>query len=152
MKPSVLLLFIAVMTLFACRQPKDLVYKDIDNFKFHQDGIKQSQISLNLRMYNPNRFSLKLKDANMDVYLNGHMLGKVNITDNVRVPKLDTFLLPVMINVDLKNILPNALQLLINSVVDIKLAGEVRAGKHGFYIHVPVNYEGKQDIKAGLKF
>ncbi len=76
----------------------------------------------------------------------------MEVRDLFAVPGLDTFSMPVMLSVDLKNAVPNVLQLILNPEVDIKLAGTVKAGRHGVYIKVPVNYEGKQDIRAGIKF
>ena len=61
------------------------------------------------------------------------------------------FLLPAMLNVEMKNLLPNALQVVLsNGIVDMKLAGSVKAGRYGIYVKVPLNYEGKQDVSAML--
>ena len=95
---------------------------------------------------------MKLKQADMNVYLNGNLLGKMCFNGCYGVPALDTFSLPVTINVDMKNVLPNAFQLLVNSEVNIKLSGNVKAGRHGVFINVPVNYEGKQDIRSAVKW
>jgi len=144
--PLLLILLVA-----SCRAPKDLVYQNIQNFRLKQDGM-QSQVCLDIRMYNPNSYGMKLKDADVDVFLNGRCLGKMQVDNGCAVPGLDTFAMPVMLNVDLKNVLPNALQLLMNSDVDIKLTGSIKAGKHGIYKKVPVSYEGKQDIKGSIKW
>ena len=105
-----------------------------------------------INMYNPNRYGMKLKDADVDVFLNGRSLGKMQVDESCTIPRLDTFALPVMLNVDLKNVLPNALQLLISSDVEIKLSGSIKAGKNGIYKKVPVSYQGRQDIKGSIKW
>ena len=133
-------------------QPKQLVYQNVQNFKLKQAGLQQTEVSLDIRLFNPNNYGMKLKDADVDVFVNGNRLGKMQVNEFFAVPGLDTFSMPVMLNVDLKNAVPNALQLLLNPEVNIKLAGTVKAGRHGVYVRVPVNYEGKQDIRAGLKF
>ena len=152
MKTKHYLLFILILVTSACRQPKELVYQNIQNFKLKQTGLQQTELSLDLRLYNPNKYGMLLKDADVDVFINGNKLGKMLVTDHFAVPGLDTFSMPVMLNVDLKNVIPNALQLLMNSEVDIKLAGTVKAGRHGVFLTVPVNYEGKQDIRSGIKW
>ena len=58
--------------------------------------------------------------------------------------------MPVLLNLDLSNALPNMVQLMMNSQVTIKLAGSISAGRSIVSIRVPVNFEGKQDIKAFL--
>jgi LEA14-like dessication related protein len=141
-----------ILLASACRHPKELVYKDIQHFKLQNAGLQQSGVSLDIRMYNPNNYDMKLKDADVDVFINGNLLGKMCVNNQCSVPGLDTFLLPVTLNVDMKNAIPNAWQLLVKSDVDIKLAGTIRAGRRGIYIKVPVNYEGKQDIRSSLKW
>ena len=141
-----------LLLVCSCRHPKELVYKDVQHFKLQNAGLKQSGISLDIRMYNPNNYGIKLKNADVDVFVNGTLLGKMCVNDQCSVPGLDTFLLPVTLNVDMKNVLPNALQMFLKSDVDIKLSGTIRAGRRGIYMKVPVNYEGKQDIRSSLKW
>ena len=143
---------ILILLASSCRHPKELVYKDIQHFKLQNAGVQQSGVSLDIRMYNPNSYSMKLKNADVDVFINGTLLGKMCVNNQCSVPGLDTFLLPVTLNVDMKNVLPNALQMFLKSDVDIKLAGTIRAGRRGIYLKVPVNYEGKQDIRSSLKW
>ena len=107
---------------------------------------------MDLRLFNPNKYPLKLKDADVDVFLNGNKLGTMLLSECFPVPGLDTFSMPVTLDVDLKNVLPNALQLLMNPEVDIRLEGSVKAGRHGVYLNVPVHYEGKQDLRSVIKF
>ena len=152
MKRSSLCAIVIILAISSCRQPKDLVYQNVQNFKLKQAGLRQTEVSMDLRLFNPNNYGMKLKDADIDIYINGSKLGKMLVNDHFAVPGLDTFSMPVQLNVDLKNVLPNALQLLLNSEVDIKLAGTLKAGRHGVYIRVPVNYEGKQDIRSGIKW
>ena len=152
MKSTGSLLLLIILFTCSCRQPKQLVYQNIENFKLKQAGLKETEVSLDLRLFNPNNYGMKLKDADVDVFINGTKLGKMQVRNLFAVPGLDTFSMPVMLNVNLRDAIPNVLQLLLKSEVDLKLAGTVKAGRHGVYIKVPVNYEGKQDIRAGIKF
>ncbi len=94
---------------------------------------------------------MKLKKANVDVYINDSHVGTMNVNGPYKITKLDTVLIPITLNVDIKNVLPNALQLLFNSNVNVRLKGSVKAGRHGAFISVPVNYEGKQDLMQGIR-
>jgi len=146
-------LFALIILLFtcSCSQPKALVYQSIQNFGLKQVGMKQTELSVDLLLFNPNRYPLKLKDADVDVFLNGNKLGTMLLSECFPVPGLDTFSMPVTLNVDLKNVLPNALRLLMDPEVNIKLDGTIKAGRHGLYLNVPVHYEGKQDLRSVLK-
>lgn len=146
MKKSCWLFIVIALFSSACSHTKELEYQKVQNF-----SMKQSSVCLDICLYNPNRYNLKLKDADVDVFMNGTRLGKLKLDGIHAVPKLDTFLLPVMLDVNLLTALPNALQLVMNSTVDIKLTGAIKAGRHGIYIHVPVNYEGQQDLLSSMK-
>ena len=146
--------YFILLTIFisSCSRPKDLVYRNVQNFSMKTVGLRQSALSMDVSMYNPNKYRMKLKHADMDVFLNDRPLGKMNMTGAYGIPALDTFSLPVVINVDMASALPNIMQLLTSSTVNVKLAGRVKAGRHGVFITIPVNYEGKQDIRSGIKF
>ena len=130
----------------SCRQPKDLVYQNVQNFKMEQNAI-----SMDVRLYNPNKYKMKLKRADLDLYLNGSHVGKVANRAMCTVGKCDTFDMPISLAVDYQNVLPNALQLLFNSEMEVQLKGNVKAGRHGIYLNIPVDYKGKQDIRSGIK-
>jgi LEA14-like dessication related protein len=146
--------FCALFALFifsACRQPKNLVYENVQNFKLQKIGLAQTALSMDVSLYNPNNYSLKLKKADLDVFINDNHLGKMIVKGPYTITKLDTFILPVMLDVDLKNVLPNMLRLVFSRDVDIKLNGTVKAGRRGVYLTIPVNYEGKQDVLSGVR-
>jgi hypothetical protein len=48
--------------------------------------------------------------------------------------------------VDMKQLFTNALSLLVNNEIDVKVNGTIRLGKSGVYFSMPVNYAGKQTI------
>jgi len=145
---------IAIFFLLAfasCRQPKELIYQNVENFSLKQADKDKAHLAMDIRLYNPNRYAMKLKSADVDVYMNGNKIGKMNAAKQCMLPARDTFSLPVTLEVELKNVLSNALQLLLNSEADIKLDGRIKAGRHGVYITIPVYYEGKQDILSGIR-
>jgi LEA14-like dessication related protein len=143
---------LVILVSSACHAPKDLIYVGVQNFNIGKAGLKQTVLSMDVQLYNPNNYRLKLKHADMDLFINNNRLGKINLNGKIPVPHLDTFLLPVTLDVDIAHALPNMLQLAFNSEVNVKLSGSVRAGRHGIFITVPVSYEGKQDIRSGLKW
>ena len=134
--------FLLVLLTTSCRQPKELVYQGID-----QVSVNQSKVSVRVRMYNPNHYTLKVKNAELNVLLNGATIGKMDAIENMEIARQDTFVLPLVLNIDLAKALPNALQLLFNSEANLQLVGSVKAGRHGVFVNVPVNYEGRYDLK-----
>lgn len=143
---------LSVFLFSSCMRPKALVYQNVQNFRLQQAGLQQTKVSLEIRLYNPNNYKLKLKGSDVDVFLNGNHLGKMAAEENFLIARRDTFSLPVVLDVNMVNVIPNALQLLTNSEVTIKLSGSLKTGRHGVFVTVPVSYEGKHDIGLGIKW
>jgi LEA14-like dessication related protein len=134
------------MGLFACTHPKNLVYQDVKNFKVLTLSLNP-EIGMDLQFYNPNTFGVTLKDANIDVYINGRMVGKTSLVNTFHVPGSDTTLVPVKLQADLTNLFANAYSILANKEVTVRLNGSVKAGK-GIFVNIPIAWEGKQRLNV----
>ena len=148
-RASLLVLGILALASAGCSQPKALVYQDLRNIRVHAVNLQQATVVVDLQFYNPNNYSLSLKNGDLDAYFNDKYLGKARLDERTTVPARDTFLMPVSVTANLANILTNAVQLLANgnSDVMVRLEGNVRAGKGGIFIGVPVRYSGRQKIR-----
>ncbi len=142
-----LVFFSLVVAFTSCTQPRQLMYQDVRNFRLGNISLDRPQVGMDLQFYNPNPFGLTLKDANINVYINNSFVGAATLANTFDVPGLDTFLVPVMLTADLKNIFPNALQILFNKEVELRLKGNVKAGK-GVFINVPINFQGKRKLNV----
>jgi LEA14-like dessication related protein len=131
--------------------PKELVYQDVENFSLKKASLDKSMLAMDIRLYNPNGYPLRIKSADIDVFMNGNRLGKLNTSNDCSLPAHDTGAVPVTLEVALKDVLPSMLQLLMNSEADIKLTGRLRAGRKRMTISIPVNYEGRHDILSGIR-
>lgn len=131
--------------LLSCSQPKQLVYQDVKNFRIGNLDVTQPKVGMDLQFFNPNSFSLTLKDASIDVYINDQFIGHGNLTSSFQVPAADTFLMPVILSADLKNVFSNALAIVFNKEVKVRLQGSVKAGR-GVMLSIPIYYEGTQKL------
>ena len=129
-----------------CKRPKEPDYIDFQHLRLAKAGLDQSRITFDLRYYNPNNFRMQLKEARVDVYFNDKFVGNSVLDTLIEIPKADTFLIPVAMDVKLKSLLANAAQLLLNPDVMVKLNGNAKVGRGGIFVNVPINYEGKQRI------
>jgi LEA14-like dessication related protein len=138
------------LLLAGCSKPVAPEYRGLDNLRINQLGIGESAIAADLKYYNPNNFKMKLKYGEMDVYLNDRFLGKTVLDTSTEVPARDSFSIPVSMKVDMKQIYSNALEILMNNEVNIKLDGFAKLGKGAIYFNVPIKYEGKQKLDIHL--
>lgn len=128
----------------SCSSPKALEYKTYHNFSIEKLGFSNSAISLDLEYYNPNNFGMQLKNTDLDIYINGNLLGHSSTDSLISIPRKDTFLVPVKFNVDMKNVFKNAWNTLIGKDILVRLSGKVKVGKGNVFMNFPVEYESKQ--------
>ena len=132
------------MSLLSCAAPKAVEYKTYHNFSINQIGFNSSSISLDLEYYNPNNFGMQLKNTDMDIFINGTLLGH-SVTDSlIQIPRRGNFVVPVKFNVDMRNAFKNAFNTLTGKEVMVKLTGKVKVGKGNVFMNFPINYESKQ--------
>jgi LEA14-like dessication related protein len=148
---NVFLLMLVSAGLLSCRNIKDLDFKSIDNVHTDQLGLKQTTLSMNLHYYNPNRSRLNLKKAEGDAWIDGKLLGHFLVDTLIQIPAQADFSLPVKLQLDMKNVLLNSLSALFKSEVVLKINGQARVGKAGFFINYPISYEGKQDLNELMR-
>jgi LEA14-like dessication related protein len=141
------LLFFVLVLLFPADLFKEPDFVGARNFKLASLGIKTSTIKTDLIYFNPNNFGLNMKSADLDVYLNNRFAGHSLLDTMVHVPAKDTFSVPVSVQVDMKNVFPNALAILMSDSIDVRVEGKMKVGKAGIYINVPVKYQEKHAIR-----
>lgn len=135
-----------ILLLAACAPPKSLVFKDVKNFRLHSIKLTEPIFAADVRFYNPNSYPLTLKHADVDVYINNKLTGKVVLDSTFTIPRKDTFSLPVTLNVTLLGAFNNALQLLLKKEILVKVQGSARAGRGAALINVPINFEGRGEL------
>ena len=136
-----------ITTIFfasSCQAPKELVYRDFKNLKVEKVGFAATTLKVDLIYYNPNNFGLQLKYTDLDIYVDNNYLGHSTQDYQITISKLAEFTMPLAIEVDMKNLLKNALPTLLGKEVMVKITGTVKLGKANVYKTFPVSYEGLQ--------
>jgi LEA14-like dessication related protein len=144
MRRSKLLYFVFILTTLSCSSPKALEYQTYRNFSIQKLGFNNSTIKLDLEYYNPNNFGMDFKNSDLAIFIDGNMLGHSSFDTLIRIPRRDTFLLPVKFDVDMQNIFRNAWSTLTGKEVLVRLTGKLKIGKANVFMSLPVNYESKQ--------
>ena len=152
MKIKSLFYSIAIITTIffasSCQAPKELVYRDFKNLKVEKVGFAATTLKVDLIYYNPNNFGLQLKYTDLDIYVDNNYLGHSSQDYQITISKLAEFTMPLAIEVDMKNLLKNALPTLLGKEVMVKITGTVKLGKANVYKTFPVSYEGLQRFSA----
>ena len=135
---------IIVIFTTSCQAPKELVYRDFKNLKVEKMGFASTTLKLDLIYYNPNNFGLQLKYTDLDIFVDNNYLGHSSQDYQISIPRLAEFTMPLAIEVDMKNLLKNALPTFLGKEVMIKITGTVKLGKANVYKTFPVSYTGLQ--------
>jgi LEA14-like dessication related protein len=133
----------------ACAKPTGFNYLGVKNFKVMQFGLKKSTVGADAEFYNPNKYPVTMKGGSVDVYVNNNFFGKTTLDSTIQVPKKDTFLLPIVLNVDMSATAMGLIQTLASGAdsVFIKLDGSAKIGRSGIFINYPIRYQGMQKIR-----
>lgn len=135
-----------VIVLASCSKPQPPQYVGYQNFRLEKASLNNSVLASDIKLYNPNTYNLNLKSASLDVYFNDKFLGHSALDSLIVLPAKDTAVIPLRMNASAKDIISNSARLLLNPDVKIRITGSAKAGRSGFYINVPINYEGTQRI------
>lgn len=141
-------LVLALMYLLvSCSKPQSPKYLGYQNFRMEKVGFSNNILATDVKLYNPNRYPLQLKSASMDVYVNNSFFGHSTLDSLVTLTALDTTYVPLRLQASAKDILSNTAKILLNPDVKIKITGSAKAGRGGFFLNVPIDYEGVQRIE-----
>jgi LEA14-like dessication related protein len=140
-----------LFVLAGCQQPQAPDYRGIESLVITKISANQSLVAGHIKFYNPNHYSLKMTHADVVILLEDKQAGHCIIDSTINIPKLDSFYVPVSVDVNLGNIVTNALQLLLKGKVKINAEGFVKLKKDGIGFKVPVHYEEYQKLDALLQ-
>ncbi|RPD41617.1 LEA type 2 family protein [Chitinophaga barathri] len=132
--------------LSSCDKMKDLEFLRVASFDFESLSFSKSTVKMELAYFNPNNFSLRLKDAEFDVFLDDTKVGHSLQDTLIDIPARDTFYFPVKLEVEMGNVFKNVLGALGNKEVTIKASGNCKVGKKGVFLPFPIRCETKQKL------
>ena len=140
------LLFIVIVFMSSCREPKGLVFKDFNNLRLENVGFSNATLKVDLIYYNPNNFGLELNRTDFDLFVDSTYLGHSKQDVQIAIPKRGNFTLPLIVDLDMKNLLKNGITSLFNKEINVRLLGKVKVGKAGVYKTFPVDYTSVQNF------
>jgi LEA14-like dessication related protein len=138
-----------IFWMAGCRQPAAPEYYGFQNLLVGGISGGQTNLSATVKLYNPNPYTLQLKRAEVDIAINGKHSGHSLLDSTILIPAKDTFYVPVAMQVDLKSLFNNALQMLMGKKdATVTLDGRVKIKKGMFTFNRPFHYEGRQDLSS----
>ncbi len=137
---------VIMFLISSCSKPVSPKYLGYQNLRMEKMGFTNNVIAIDVKLFNPNRYPLQLKSASLDMYINNAFLGHSALDSLIVLPAQDTSYIPLRLEASAKDILSNTAKILLNPNVKVKINGSAKAGRGGFFINVPIDYEGMQRI------
>jgi LEA14-like dessication related protein len=142
------LLFV-ILLLTACSEPQSFEFKGLQDIKLDKLTMGNNIIRANIRYYNPNDFSLVLKQIDCKVLLNNGKFTQLKLDTNFTIPPNKDFLIPAQLEFQMSDLVKNSMELLLNKPVKLNIKGNATLSKGIFTKTVPIEYETTQKLNLG---
>ena len=144
MKASALLPSLLILIFIGCKKPEPLQFRGLQNFSVKEISTDSATLISDVVFYNPNQFSVELKNIESDFYANDHLLSHYNRDTLIKVPAATEMKIPVKLRVSLQPILNNALAAFLNQEINLRAKGKTKIGSSGVFITIPFEFSKNQ--------
>lgn len=142
------LLFI-ILLLTACSEPQSFEFKGLQDIQLEKLTMGKNKIRANIKYYNPNAFSLVLKQIDCKVLMNNGQFTQLKLDTNFTIPPNKEFLIPAQLEFQMSDLVKNSMELLLNKPVKLNIKGNATLSKGIFTKTVPIEYETTQKLNLG---
>jgi LEA14-like dessication related protein len=138
------------MTLFACVPKEEIVFKGVKNIAVDLSNSGKPVLKGDVDFYNPNKVKVKLKEVNVEVFIDGVKSADVKHDLDITIAGQSDFSVPIVAELVLKqtNFLDALVGLLGGKKYEVVFKGYIRIKVHGFPIKIPVAQ--KQELKLNI--
>jgi LEA14-like dessication related protein len=135
--------------LSACSEPQSFEFKGLQDIQLDKLTMGKNKIRANVKYFNPNAFSLVLKQIDCKVLLNNGNFTVLKLDTNFTIPAKKEFLIPAQLEFQMSDLVKNSMELLLNKPVKLNIKGNATLSKGIFTKTVPIEYETTQKLNLG---
>ena len=135
--------------LSACSEPQSFEFKGLQDIQLDKLTMGKNKIKANVKYYNPNAFSLVLKQIDCKVLLNNGNFTVLKLDTNITIAAKKEFLIPAQLEFQMSDLVKNSMELLLNKPVKLNITGNATLSKGMFTKTVPIAYETTQKLNLG---
>jgi len=138
------------LTLFACVPKEEIVFKGVSDIAVDLSDTGRPILKANGYFFNPNNGKMRLKEVNVEVFVDGIKSATVKHRLDVAIAGKSDFSVPIVADLVIKqnNFLDAVVGLLGGKKYDVVFKGYIRVRVHGITIKVPVSQ--KQELKLNI--
>ena len=90
--------------LTGCIEYNDVEFRGIEGYSFDKVSTDVINIKIDAKVENPNTYNIKIKKTALDVLINGKVIGKANMIDDIKLIKQSTGVYSIVFQTSMKNI------------------------------------------------
>ncbi len=138
-----------MLSLSACSEPQTFEFKGLQDIQLDKLTMGKNKIKANVKYYNPNAFSLVLKQIDCKVLLNNGNFTVLKLDTNITIAAKKEFLIPAQLEFQMSDLVKNSMEILLNKPVKLNIKGNATVSKGIFTKTVPIEYETTQKLNLG---
>lgn len=144
---------LAVLTIslliISCYSPKDFEFKGLQDIKIEKISMGKNKINAKIKYFNPNNFSMVLKQIDCDILMNNQPFTKVHLDTNFVIPANASFMVPAQMEFEMSSLVKNSMDLIFNKPIKLNIKGNATLSKGIFTRTVPIAFESNQKLNLG---
>ena len=133
-----------------CSKPEQPEFINLKYLKVHEFTEEEVTLTGTAILFNPNGYSITVKEIDIFVKVNDQAVGKVSQVGEVKVPSNSEFEVPLNVTFAPQDVYDNLLSGLINYIMKGEFAvhykGDIWVKVSGLVFKVPVDYKGNVKI------
>jgi LEA14-like dessication related protein len=136
-----------ILGMASCAPKEPVVLREVQIVELISGKDGNPILKANAILYNPNKGSLKLKEIDLDILLNGKKTARIDQKMNASIKGKSEFTIPLEVQLHLKDtgLLDTILSLFGGKRYEILFTGKIKVSVRGFPVSIPVNH--KDEIK-----
>jgi LEA14-like dessication related protein len=140
---------IFIFYLFSCVPKDQIVLRSVNNVLVDVSSGGSPSLKGDVVFFNPNKTRMKLKEINLEIFVNGKSSAKADQKLDVTAPPNATFSVPLEVRLSLKDLglLDTVFSLLGGKKYDVRYHGFIRVKVHGVTVKIPVDYKDEVKLK-----
>ena len=144
---------LAVLTIslliISCSSPKDFEFKGLQDIKIEKISMGKNKINAKIKYFNPNNFSMVLKQIDCDILMNNQPFTKVHLDTNFVIPANASFMVPAQMEFEMSSLVKNSMDLIFNKPIKLNIKGNATLSRGIFTRTVPIAFESNQKLNLG---
>jgi LEA14-like dessication related protein len=146
---NLVILVVLGFLVSSCLPKEQVVFKSVKNLTLDGGDNGDPILKGEAIFFNPNKTQTKLKEINVDVFVDGKKTASVDQKMDVLVPGKSDFTVPIEAKLSLQEIglLDAVIGFFGGKTYKVQFVGYLRVAVHGVTVKVPVKYNEEVKLK-----